>query len=156
MQPRQRVDLQQLCETVLESQLHAATEKGIDLGLEVSPAHISGHEWLLRELLVNLVDNAIKYTPASGHVTIRCRQNLQAYLEVEDNGPGIPEAECDRLLERFYRVPGSPSEGSGLGLAIAHEIALAHNGHLELVSGAEGRGLRVRLSLELDPHHARI
>ena len=156
LQPRQRVDLQQLCETVLESQLHATTEKGIDLGLAVSPAHISGHEWLLRELLVNLVDNAIKYTPAGGHVTIRCRQHFQAALEVEDNGPGIPEAGRDRVLERFCRVPGSPSEGSGLGLAIAHEISLAHNGHLELVSRAEGRGLRVRLSLELDPHHARI
>ena len=156
LQPRQRVDLQQLFETVLESQLHAATEIGIDLGLEVSPAHISGHEWLLRELLINLVDNPIKYTPAGGHVTIRCRQHFQAYLEVEDNGPGIPEAGRDRVLERFCRVPGSPSEGSGLGLAIAHETALAHNGHLELVSGAEGRDLRVRLSLELDPHHARI
>jgi two-component system sensor histidine kinase TctE len=102
------------------------------------------------------VDNAIKYTPSGGHVTIRCWQHWHAYLEVEDDGPGIPEAERGRVLERFYRVPGSPSEGSGLGLAIAHEIALAHHGQLELVSGAAGRGLRVRLSLELDPQHARI
>ena len=156
LQPQQRVDLQQLCEAVLESQIEAAAAKQIDLGLEVSPVHISGHEWLLRELLVNLVDNAIKYTPAGGHVTIRCWQHWHAYLEVEDNGPGIAESERSRVLERFYRVPGSPSEGSGLGLAIANEITLAHNGQLELVGGAAGRGLRVRLSLGLDQRRARI
>jgi two-component system sensor histidine kinase TctE len=156
LQPLQRIDLQQLCESVLESYLGAAHEKQIDLGLEVSPALIHGHEWLLRELLVNLVDNALKYTPCGGHVTIRCWQHWHAYLEVEDDGPGIAEAERGRVLERFYRVPGSPSEGSGLGLAIADEIAQSHHGKLELVTGSLGRGLRVRLSLGLDQWDARI
>jgi two-component system sensor histidine kinase TctE len=134
-----------LCEAVLESQLDAAMDKNIDLGLDVSPVHISGQEWLLRELLVNLVDNAIKYTPSGGHVTIRCGQGRLAFLEVEDDGPGVPEAEHPRVLERFYRVAGTAVEGNGLGLAIANEIALVHRSQLELKPGAAGRGLCVGL-----------
>ncbi|NBX20332.1 MAG: sensor histidine kinase, partial [Betaproteobacteria bacterium] len=145
VQPLQRIDLQQLCEAVLESQLDAAMDKNIDLGLDASPVHISGQEWLLRELLVNLVDNAIKYTPSGGHVTIRCGQGRYAFLEVEDDGPGVPEAEHQRVLERFYRVAGTAVEGNGLGLAIANEIALVHRSQLELKPGGAGRGLCVGL-----------
>ena len=75
-QPLQRVDLKDLCETLLENFLDAATGKGLDLGLEVQPVHVTGHGWLLRELMSNLVDNAIKYTPAGGVVTMRCGQRL--------------------------------------------------------------------------------
>jgi two-component system sensor histidine kinase TctE len=145
IQPLQRVDLQQLCEAVLESQLDAAMDKRIDLGLDAQPAHVSGQEWLLRELLVNLVDNAIKYTPQGGHVTIRCGWSESAYLEVEDDGPGVPLAERHRVLERFYRVAGTVVEGNGLGLAISNEIAHVHLSQLELNPGATGRGLRVTL-----------
>lgn len=144
-QPLQRIDLQQLCEAVLESQLDAAMDNQIDLGLDVRPAHISGQEWLLRELLVNLVDNAIKYTPPGGHVTIRCGQARHAFLEVEDDGPGVPESEYRRVLERFYRVAGTAVEGNGLGLAIANEIAHVHRSQLELKPGSSGRGLCVGL-----------
>ncbi|MDZ7938361.1 MAG: ATP-binding protein [Rhodoferax sp.] len=153
-QPVQRVSLQQLCEAVLESLLDAATAQQIDLGLEAQPAHIQGQEWLLRELLVNLTDNAIKYTPAGGRVTLRCGLRAtsenslpQPFLEVEDDGPGIPVAEMGRVLERFYRVPGTAIEGNGLGLAIADEIAQVHHSHLQLATGAEGRGLRIWLVL---------
>nr|WP_315463772.1 ATP-binding protein [uncultured Rhodoferax sp.] len=145
VQPLQRIDLQQLCEAVLESQLDAAIVKNIDLGLDTSPAHISGQEWLLRELLVNLVDNAIKYTPSGGHVTLRCGLRRQAFLEVEDDGPGIPEPEQARVLERFYRGAGTAVEGNGLGLAIANEIAHVHRSQLELKPGGEGCGLCVGL-----------
>lgn len=151
-QPLQRVDLQQLCEAVLESLLEAATRKDIDFGLEVAHAHISGQEWLLRELLVNLADNALKYTQAGGRVTLRCGVRPAAsdatptpFLEVEDDGPGIAPHEQRRVLERFYRVPGTAIEGNGLGLAIADEIARVHRSHLQLASGAGGRGLRVWL-----------
>jgi len=148
-QPLQRIDLQQLCEAVLESHLDAAMDKQIDLGLDTCPVYISGQEWLLRELLVNLVDNALKYTPAGGHVTIRCGQGRQAYLEVEDDGPGVPESERHRVLERFYRVPGVAVEGNGLGLAIANEIAHIHHTQLELKPGSSGRGLCVGLRFPL-------
>ena len=151
VQPLQRIDLQQLCEAVLESQLDAAMDKHIDLGLDACPVHISGQEWLLRELLVNLVDNAIKYTPAGGHVTIRCGQGRHAFLEVEDDGPGVPEPEQHRVLERFYRVPGTAVEGNGLGLAIANEIAHIHHTQLELKPGSNGRGLCVGLKFPSGP-----
>ena len=150
-QTMQRVDLQDLCETMLEMFLDAATGKGIDLGLEAEPAHVMGHAWLLRELLSNLVDNAIKYTPPGGSVTIRCgtlsglQGSLRAALQVEDDGPGVPAAERSRVLERFYRVQGTVGQGTGLGLPIADEIARAHGALLTLADGSNGRGLLVVL-----------
>lgn len=147
-QPRQRVDLKALCEDLLAAHLDAATQRHIDLGLDAQAAQVMGHDWLLRELLSNLVDNAVKYTPEHGTVTIRCGLHEgRPFLEVEDDGPGVPEAERGRVLERFYRVPGTGGEGNGLGLPIAQEIARAHHGQLELHEGSGGRGLRVRLAL---------
>jgi two-component system sensor histidine kinase TctE len=175
-QPMQRVDLRDLCESILPLHLDAATRKGIDLGLDARPAQASGYEWLLRELLGNLVDNAVKYTPAGGTVTIRCGPSVGqpaaaqgavgagpqpdtdpdhprwgVFLEVEDDGPGIAPEERGKALERFYRVLGTVGEGNGLGLAIANEIARVHRSQLELdyaIADASGpRGLRVRLTL---------
>jgi two-component system sensor histidine kinase TctE len=147
-QPEQRVDLKALCEDTLESHLDAATGRGIDLGLDVDPVQVMGHAWLLRELLANLVDNAIKYGGEGGSITIRCgRRGATAYLEVEDDGPGVAPAERPRILERFYRVQGTQGEGNGLGLAIAEEIARVHHSHLQLQPGAGGRGLKVTLPL---------
>ena len=154
--PMQRVDLKQVCEVVLEHQLDAASAKGIDLGLDAVAVHATGYEWLLRELLVNLVDNAVRYTPQGGRVTLRCGRTSapdnMPYLEVEDDGPGVPQAERARMLERFYRLPGTPGEGTGLGLAIADEIARVHHGTLRIDHGAKGTngpGLRVTLPLPL-------
>nr|WP_222622433.1 sensor histidine kinase [Ramlibacter albus] len=146
-QPMQRVDLKELCETQLEHQLDAAAAKSIDLGVELEPVQVTGHDWLLRELLGNLVDNAIKYTPEGGTVTIRCgRRGDAAFLEVEDDGPGVPPGERAHVLERFYRVQGTQGEGTGLGLAIAEEIARVHHSHLQLREGRDGRGLRITLT----------
>jgi len=145
-QPMQRVDLKALCEAMLETHLDAATAKRIDLGLDAQAVQVMGHEWLLRELLGNLVDNAVKYTPEGGTVTIRCgRRPEGVFLEVEDDGPGVAPAERQRVLERFYRVQGTQGEGNGLGLAIADEIARVHHSHLELLPGGAGRGLKVSL-----------
>ena len=160
------VDLKALCESVLPLHLDAATDKGIDLGLEAEPAQACGYEWLLRELLCNLVDNAVKYTPPGGVVTIRCGampssqspdlssdKPRRAFLEVEDNGPGIAPQERGKAVQRFYRVLGTVGDGSGLGLAIADEIARVHHSHLELRDGGPSgnpsvaQGLRVRVAL---------
>ena len=154
-EPRQPVDLKALCEEVLEGCLDAAAAKQIDLGLEVSAVRVSGYAWLLRELLVNLVDNAVRYTQAGGQVTLRCGPrsipaNAAAccFLEVEDDGPGVPPQELNRMRERFYRVPGTPGEGNGLGLAIADEIARVHGSQLQINAGARGRGLCCLVLLE--------
>jgi two-component system sensor histidine kinase TctE len=147
-QPQQRVDLKALCEDTLEHHLDAATARGIDLGLDAEPVHVMGHDWLLRELLANLVDNAVKYSHEGGSVTIRCGWRAgEPFLEVEDDGPGVAVAERPRILERFYRVQGTIGEGTGLGLAIAEEIARVHRSHLQLSPGAGGRGLKVTLAL---------
>ena len=150
----QRVDLQQLCEVMLEIHLDAATAKDIDLGLDTADAHVTGHAWLLRELLGNLVDNAIRYTPAGGRVTLRCgwyrpdgETADRPFLEVEDNGPGVPPQERARMLERFYRIAGTQGEGTGLGLAIADEIARVHHSQLQVLDAHEGTGLRMFLGL---------
>ncbi len=148
-QPPQRVDIKDLCESLLETFLDAATGKGLDLGLDVQPVHVTGHGWLLRELLSNLVDNAIRYTQPGGVVTIRCGLHSgrtgqpRAFVEVEDDGPGVPEDERARVLQRFYRVPGAGGEGTGLGLAIADEITRVHGATLTLDQGPHGRGLLV-------------
>jgi two-component system, OmpR family, sensor histidine kinase TctE len=169
-QPMQSVDLQALCSGVLEQQLDTAMHKGIDLGLDINDSQgaliVQGYEWLLRELLTNLCDNAVRYTPRGASVTLRCRHGAahegqadHLLLEVCDDGPGIAAHERARVLERFYRVQGTSGEGTGLGLAIADEIARLHGAHLELSDhhsaapgDAEGsgsaepalRGLRVR------------
>lgn len=147
-QPMQDVDVKALVEDILQQHLDAATAKHLDLGLDAQPLRVPAHEWLVREALSNLVDNAVKYTPAFGTVTIRCaRLGGCAILEVEDDGPGIAPAERQRVLERFYRVPGTQGEGNGLGLAIADEIARLHHGRLVLLAAAGGRGLKASLSL---------
>jgi len=149
-QPLEHVDLKTLCENVFEDHLDMAAAKAIDLGLEAQPVRVWGHVWLLRELLGNLLNNALKYTPQGGTVTLRCgHRGLKPapMLEVEDDGPGIPPEERQRVLERFYRVRGSTSEGNGLGLAIADEIARVHGGQLQVGDGSGGRGARFTLVL---------
>jgi two-component system sensor histidine kinase TctE len=100
----------------------------------------------LDDLLGNLMDNALKYTPSGGRVTVRCGYDAgRPFLEVEDDGPGIPESERPRVLERFYRIPGSAPGGCGLGLAIVDEIAKQHDARLSIESGAAHRGVRINL-----------
>ena len=149
-QPVAPVDLKALCHAMIEMHFAHAADRQVDLGLDCVPATVIGHEWLLREMLSNLVDNAVKYTSAGGAVTVGCRTvtgaagEACALLEVEDDGPGIAVEERARVLERFYRVRGTGGEGNGLGLAIAEEIARSHGSRLELAASASGRGLRVR------------
>ena len=105
-----------------------------------------GDAWLLEDLLENLIDNALKYTARGGRVTVRSGlDERHPYLEVEDDGPGIPEAERQRVRERFYRRPGSPGIGCGLGLAIVDEIARVHDATFTIGTGAQGRGARMRV-----------
>ncbi len=141
------VDLDALAREIAGEWAMRALAKGIDLGYEASAQSIviKGIPLLLRELLTNLVDNAVKYTPADGHVTVRVIANYNPVIEVEDDGIGIPPEERESVFERFYRVLGTDAEGSGLGLPIAAEIAELHQAKIELHAGNGGRGSLFRL-----------
>jgi two-component system, OmpR family, sensor histidine kinase TctE len=143
------VQLRQLVEEAVAGSLDRALERHIDLGVETASARVHGVAWLLRELLANLIDNALIYTPTGGHVTVRCglleTSSHEAFLEVEDNGPGIAPQERTRVVERFYRSPASGGSGCGLGLAIVEDIARVHGAKLEIDAGAGGRGTCVRV-----------
>jgi two-component system sensor histidine kinase TctE len=135
----QPIDLAPLLREVVTGWVDAALARGIDFGLEDDdiPSPINGHPILLRELFGNLIDNALRYTPAGGRVTVRRRHDGgDIVIEVEDSGPGIALAEREMVFERFYRVLGSGIEGSGLGLAIVREIARQHAAQVS-VGGAE-------------------
>ena len=129
------LDLGRLARDVVQDWVPASFDKEIDLGFEAQgePVQIDGSAMMLRELLSNLIDNALRYTPAGGSVTVRVRTSgLHALLEVEDTGPGIAPAERARVFERFYRILGSSASGSGLGLAIVREIARQHDADIEI------------------------
>ncbi len=140
------VALKPMVERLVERHLDRADKAGIDLGAEAGDASVEGDAGLLEDLLENLVDNALKYTPGGGHVTVRSALDGAApYLEVEDDGSGIPESERARVRERFYRLPGSSGIGCGLGLAIVDEIARVHGAAFTIGAGAGGRGARMRV-----------
>ncbi|NLR99274.1 sensor histidine kinase [Rhizobium sp. P38BS-XIX] len=149
---RPRNDTIELTETarrVLETLAEEALRRNIDLGLEAdeTPVRIEGDGTMLREMLVNLVDNALRYTPPGGRVTVGIgREDDTALLWVEDNGPGIPEAERAQVFERFYRIMGTEPEGSGLGLAIVREVVDGAGGSVTLGEPAGG-GLLVSVRL---------
>ena len=142
-----KVNLRAVVEGAADEWVHRALAKEIDLGFELQDAPATGDALLLREALANLIHNALEYTPQGGRVTVRTgMRNRQACLEVEDDGPGIPAGERERVFERFYRVPGTAGTGSGLGLSIVREIALAHRASLGIDSGEGGRGSKVELT----------
>jgi len=145
-EPFQGVPLEALVRDLVERNLERADRAGLDFGAETQPVSVAGDQWLLEDLLGNLIDNALKYTPRGGRVTVRCAlEESRPYLEVEDDGPGIPEAERQHVRERFYRRPGSRGVGAGLGLAIVDEIARVHQASFAIGSGPSGRGARMRV-----------
>jgi len=122
-----------------------AEARRIALRLErLESAAVQGDAAALHALVRNLVDNAIRYTPAGGVVRLAAfTVGEHAMLQVEDTGPGIPPEERTRVFDRFYRLPGSSAEGSGLGLAIARQVADAHGAEISLDDASGGQGLRV-------------
>jgi two-component system sensor histidine kinase TctE len=129
------LDLSLLARDVVQDWVQASFAHEIDLGYEApdGAVHSAGNPMMLRELLSNLIDNALRYTPAGGSVTVRVRSDAgQALLEVEDTGPGIAPGERVKVFERFYRILGSSAPGSGLGLAIVREIAQQHGAEIQI------------------------
>ena len=144
--PITTVNLKTLIEEHVDEWVRMAAPKNIDLGFELSPAITSGKVVLLRELMRNLVHNALEYSPANAKVTLRCGATVGSYFfEVEDSGAGIPAEYREKAFEPFFRLPGTSGTGSGLGLAIAKEVASAHDAKIIIrdVSGGQGTLVRV-------------
>lgn len=142
------LDLVPLARETVAEFYDRAVEKGIELAFESQEprAVIRGHGALLRELTSNLVDNALRYTPPGGRVSVRVLARPRVVLEVEDTGIGIDLKEQALVFERFYRVLGTGEEGSGLGLAIVRSIAEAHGASISLEPNPAGAGTRVRVA----------
>jgi two-component system, OmpR family, sensor histidine kinase TctE len=162
----EQVELNALARRVVQESVPDAISRRLDLGFEPAeyPVRIVAVPVLLREMLLNLVGNSLRYTPEGGSVTLRIRHaDATAFLEVEDTGPGIPEEERLRVFDRFYRILGTNVDGSGLGLAIVREIVDRHDGILKV--GANPKSLDPALPgtlitvefkaiLDDDPPHA--
>lgn len=142
-----RVDLAQLARQACADWVPHALARGTDLGYagEEKPAVIEGDEFLLSELLNNLIDNAIRYGRQGGNVTVTLDVSDGVVLAVEDDGPGVPPEEARLIFERFHRMPNSAPGGCGLGLAIVREIAQVHGARAEVVPTSPAGGATFRI-----------
>ena len=145
--PREPCELNALLRDVCAQWADRALAKNVALGFDeaAAPVTVPGSPLLLRELFANLLDNAIRYTPAGGEVAVSVRAN-PASVEVRDTGSGIASADRERVFDRFYRVLGTGESGSGLGLAIVKAIADLHGARVRVAAGDQGRGARVEVT----------
>jgi two-component system sensor histidine kinase TctE len=141
----ERLDLAALARETTKEWVKSAFEREIDLGFDSSdtPIEITGDATRIRELLDNLLDNALRYCPRGSQITVSVKHDRS--LCVEDNGPGIPPDEREQIFERFHRLLDNETEGSGLGLAIVKEITEMHGGTVQVTEGANGRGALFRV-----------
>jgi len=144
------VDLCKLAKDTCMDWVPKALQRHMELSFEGSKRalYVRGDEVLLRELLANLLDNAICYGHDQGNIIVKVQSYPSPCLIVEDDGPGIPELEMGKVFERFYRIPGSPGDGCGLGLAIVKEIADLHKAQLELNRISAAGGTRIELAFK--------
>jgi signal transduction histidine kinase len=147
------IDLNVLAGEAVAEIVERAIEKDINLEYfpSLNPAMIRGDTESMRELVDNVVHNAIVYTPAKGDIKVSIAAEDRVSLTVEDSGPGIPIEQRERVFNRFYRVPGSPGEGSGLGLAIVKEIADTHLATIALSESKLLGGCKITISLPALP-----
>jgi two-component system sensor histidine kinase TctE len=146
--PIEPVSIDAIVRGVVEDLAGQAAAKAIDLGFEsdAPQAHALANRVAVREIAMNLLDNALRYTQAGGVVTCRIGVSSEAIeLTVEDNGPGIPRDEWAKVFERFYRVHNRDSSGCGLGLPIVREFATRMGAEVTLAVPPAGQGLAVRV-----------
>ena len=139
---RQMVDLSLLVQQQVSEHRSLAERQHIAFTAEVQPAIVGGYAEQLNILLRNLIDNALRYTPAGGRVQVSCGMSDQgAFMAVRDDGVGIPPEERQRIFERFYRISGSQSFGSGLGLSIVQQLVARHGAQISIEDGLTERGV---------------
>ncbi|MBV8271793.1 MAG: HAMP domain-containing histidine kinase, partial [Cupriavidus sp.] len=149
-EPRQRIELGNLCREICAEWYLHARERRQELSLNECPeaAWVLGGDAMLREMLANLLHNAVNYTPVGGCIAVTVeRGDTEHCILVDDSGPGIPPSDRDRVFERFVRLAGTPGAGSGLGLSIVRQICEAHGGTARLEAAGDEGGLRVRVTL---------
>jgi two-component system, sensor histidine kinase len=144
------IDLREVIQEIAAKQVPQALEAGIDLHFEAEqrPFPTKANPITINEIFANLIDNAIRYNEAGGSVVVRLFGDRgKPVVDVEDDGPGIPDAEREKVFTRFYRLNRDQSRiGSGLGLAIVQSLAATLNAEISMSAGAGNRGLRVRVS----------
>lgn len=147
-QPHDLVELNDLSSEVTSDLIRQAANKKIELFFHPSSTRslVLGDKAELREMLSNLVNNAVSYTPDGGIVNVTVKAGPPPVVTVQDTGPGIPVQERKRVFERFYRVLGTKVNGTGLGLAIVQEIANSHKAKVELLDPSETKGTLVRIT----------
>jgi two-component system sensor histidine kinase TctE len=139
-----RVDLREIMLEAAASFVSLAARKGCELGFDLHPCYVNGSPLMLRELFSNILDNAVRYTPAGGYIAVSLNSLASHHLLViEDNGPGVPEEELAKLGTPFHRLPSNQVEGCGLGLAIVCEIVRLHGAEILFEHASAGRGLKV-------------
>jgi len=144
------IDLREVLQEIAASHVPQGLEAGIDLHFEAEQRPFPSHAnpIMIQEIFANLIDNAIRYNDQGGSVVVRLfDESGKHVVEVEDDGPGIPDAEKDKVFTRFYRLNRDQSRvGSGLGLAIVQSLAATLNAEISMSAGANSRGLRIRIA----------
>lgn len=151
-----RVEIDTLARHVIGEFSVVAEAKGVQLRLKGSQCRVECDLDAIGTLIRNLVDNAIRHGRENGVVEVRCGydcrgRKIHPFIEVGDDGPGVPAEERDAIFKRFYRLAGSESRGSGIGLALVAGIARLHDARIETGTDMEGMGFRVRVLFPADP-----
>jgi two-component system sensor histidine kinase QseC len=148
------LDLVKIATEVVEELALGIAEKDIALSLnhDEPRVFVSGHEVALTAMFRNLIENALRYTPVSGHVDIDiAREGTGGSISICDDGPGIPIERRQAAFQRFYRGAQSNEAGFGLGLSIVQRAVELHDGAIALLEAPSGKGLLVRISIAADP-----
>jgi two-component system sensor histidine kinase BaeS len=136
---KERLDLAVLTAAVAAEFGQLFQAEAVQLETQLEPAIVEGDPGRLRQILGNLLANALKFTPRGGRVRIRLvREASRAVMTVSDSGPGIPQSELDRVFERFFRGHGGAAGGSGIGLTVVRELVAAHGGEVSAANAGDG------------------
>jgi two-component system sensor histidine kinase TctE len=136
----EKMDLNEAVNEAASNVVHEALSRGVNMDFELpeAPVMVNADRGDVGEMLTNLFDNAIRYTAENGFVSVKIEEGEFVVLTVADNGPGIKDAEKEKIFERFYRIPGTNGSGCGLGLSIVSEVASANNAKVDVLDRPEG------------------